>query len=171
MSEPFWEVAIRGAERLDQGLSPDLPFEDITDPQLAFQTATVMLGLWWITKENAETTKLWEVVMPEYVSSQIIMLHGIPIEPIRDILEEVLELAKRLKAKGHWTYGDKHVVPNPSPDMTLRVKIFRTEFDITASSNIDELIARHDAASSTPIPTFGSKQPEGTVGSSVVIIR
>jgi len=169
VSEPFWEVAIRGAERLDQGLSPNLPFEDIADPQLAFQTATAMLGLWGITEENAETTKLW--MLPEYVSSEIIVPYGSPIEPIRDILEEVLELAKRLKAKGHWTYGGKHVVPNPSPGMTLRVKIFRTEFDITASSNIDELIARHNAAGSTPIPTFGPKQLEGTVGSSVVIIR
>jgi hypothetical protein len=170
MLQPFWEVAQEGLERLEQNLSPNLSLGDITDPQLAFQTATTMLGIWGIIDERKETTKLWALQAPECVSSQIIALHANPIEPIRDILEEVLELAKRIKAKGEWNYG-KHVVPNPSPDMTLRVKIFHTEIDVTADSNVDALIARHDAAGSAPIPVFGADKPAGIVGSSVVIIR
>jgi len=76
MLQPFWEVAQEGLERLEQNLSPNLSLGDITDPQLAFQTATTMLGIWGIIDERKETTKLWALQAPECVSSQIIALKG-----------------------------------------------------------------------------------------------
>ena len=170
MSErAFWEVAEDGLARLDKGENPNLPFGEITDPQLAFRVTTLMLALWGVVQNAGEATKL-ALCHPEYVNEHTIVLYGNPLEPVRDILTEVQALAKRIKEKGEMTYGD-HAVPYPASDITLRVKIFRTEIDVTAGSDIDELVAKHDAQSADPIPVFGDEQPEGVVGSAPVIIR
>jgi hypothetical protein len=161
-------VAENGLARLDEGENPNLPFGKIIDPKLAFQTTLSMLALWVIIKENEET-KLWPVYPPECVDEHIIVLHGNPTEPVRDILTEVLALAKRIKEKGEISCGE-HVVKLDITDITLRVKIFRTTIDITAKSDIDELVTKHDAQPSNPIPVFGSERLDGVVGMEPVVI-
>lgn len=165
----FWQVAEDGLARLDEGESPNLPFGEITDPKLAFQTTVLMWALWVIIQEN-EDTKLWALRQPECVNERTIVLHGVPLHPVRDILTEVLALAKRIKEKAEITCGE-HVVKLDNADVTLRVQIFLTEIDVTAESDIDELVAKHDAQSSDPIPVFGGERPEGVVGSAPVSIR
>lgn len=165
----FIEVAESGLEGLNQGENPALPFGKITDPQLAFRVTTLMLALWGAVQDT-NSTKLLAMCPPECVNEHTIVLHGNPLEPVRDILTEVLALAKRIKEKDEMTYGD-HAVPYPAPNITLRVKIFRTEIDVTADSDVDELVAKHDAQSADPIPVFGGGQLEGVVGSAPVAIK
>lgn len=166
----FWQVAEEGLGRLDEGENPNLPFGKITDPALAFQVTVFMLALWATIQDAKETTKLWALREPECIDERTFVLHGNPLESVRDILTEVLALAKRIKRNGEMTY-EGHAVPHPASDITLRVKIFRTEIDVTAESDIDELVAKHDAQLSDPIPVFGGEQPDGVVGSGPVTIR
>lgn len=165
----FVEVAEQGLARLDEGENPNLPFDKITDPKRAFQAALKMFAIWVAIREN-EDTKFWALRTPMYIDEHTIVLYGIPMEPVRDMLIEAQGFAQRIREKAEITYGE-HTIALDVIDITIRVKIYRTEIDVTADSDIDELVAKHDAQSSNPIPVFGGEAPEGVVGSAPVIIR
>jgi hypothetical protein len=164
----FWEVAQAGLERFDLGENPDLPYGEITDPRQAFETTLTMWALWVLIKEN-DTTGFLPLSAPECINEHTIALEASPLVPVRNILEEALVLTKRIREKGEVTVGET-VVPLSIIDITLRVMIFRTEINVTAKADIDDLVAKHDAAKSDPIPVFGDDMPD-IVGSSAVTIK
>ena len=157
----FVQVATDGNDRYQRGEQPVHPLGDITDPTEAYKTATFMLALKVTLSE--EYSKTFCSTDPKRIDATTYEVQAVPLSPLVDILRDAQEITKRIKERGYAQYGDQ-TVNYPRTDITLRVAVFRTSFDVKVDSDIEQLYERWRAeVGKEDVPVFGDPVPASVI--------
>lgn len=155
----FITVAEEGENCIARGEPLHLHLGPITDPELAFGTAFFMWVLWDAIKEERYETFI-KLLAPQFVQDKVFEIQAIPMSPVEQVLNEAHALVQRIERKQELTYLGKTY---GTTDVTLRVTIYHTSFDVRSDSDINNLQQQWLLLDKQTVPTFGGKPGEVTV--------